>query len=53
MYNFYNDIYNYQLNNIIYDHKHDNDGCDDDNFYGGDNFEDRADDNDPDDCCCD
>ncbi len=31
MYNFYNDIYNYQLNNIIYDHnKRDNDGIDDD-----------------------
>lgn len=43
----YNDFYQYDL---IYDnkHKHDND-----NFYGGDNFEDRADDNDPDDCCCD
>ena len=31
MYNFYSDIYNYQLNNIIYDNKRDNDGCDDDN----------------------
>lgn len=47
-YNFYNDIYNYQLNNIIYDNKHDND-----NFYGGDEFEDRDNNSDDGDCCCD
>lgn len=32
MYNFYNGIYNYQPNNIIYDNRCDNDGCDDDNY---------------------
>lgn len=48
MYNFYSDIYNYQLNNIIYDNKRDND-----NFYGGDSFDDSTDRGEPDDCCCD
>lgn len=42
MYNFYSDIYNYQLNNIIYKHK------DNDNYYGGDNFDQY--DNTDDDC---
>lgn len=49
MYNYYHDIYWYDLNNIIYDNKH----RDNDNFYGGDNFDDSADRGEPDDCCCD
>lgn len=48
MYNYYHDIYWYDLNNIIYDNKRDND-----NFYGGDNFDDSDDRGEPDDCCCD
>ena len=51
MYNYYHDIYWYDLNNIIYDNKQrDNDN---DNFYGGDNFDDSADRGEPDDCCYD
>ena len=48
MYNFYHDVYYHDINNIIYDHRHDND-----NFYGGDSFDDSADRGEPDDCCCD
>lgn len=49
MYNYYHDIYWYDLNNIVYDNKY----RDNDNFYGGDNFDDSADRGEPDDCCCD
>ena len=46
----YDDIYRYELNNHIYDH---NKSRDNDNYYGGDNFDDSADSSEPDDCCTD
>ena len=52
MYNNFDDIYRYHLNNIVYDNKHNNQEVD--NFYTADNFSDNDNrDYEPDDCCCD